>query len=272
MRAALIAAGFKVPLPLFALDGGRTNLVFRSGDLVIKVFRPNQANALFGNSAKDEFAALSALKDTDIAPKPLALLDCRAGEILVYRHVDGVPWQDKPERVAKILGQLHRQPWPDLPKNANFACSTAEIGHKLLQKNSDFPPCPQLPSLAPAKPAFIHGDVTANNIIVQDTKLTLIDWQCPRIGDPAEDLAGFLSPAMQLLFGPGLLTNVQTQTFLAAYPDQTTVTRYHALAPLFHWRMAAYCHWQVAQGLKEYQQGLSVELAALANYKSRSHA
>ncbi len=272
MRAALLAAGFDTSLPLLPLHGGRTNLVFLSGELVIKVFRANQANAMFGNSAKDEFAALSALQHSSIAPKPLALLDSSAGEILVYQHVDGKPWQSKPELVARILGHLHQQPLPDLPNSTNSVQSIAEIGRKLLQGNGDFAPCPPLPTLAPAKPAFIHGDITANNIIVNGTKLTLIDWQCPRNGDAAEDLAGFLSPAMQLLFGPGLLTSEQRQTFLDAYPDQTAVTRYHALAPLFHWRMAAYCQWQVAQGLKKYALGFQAELAALVRYKSRSHA
>ena len=35
--------------------------------------------------------------------------------------------------------------------------------------------------------------------------MRLIDWQCPALGDPAEDIACFLSPAMQVIYGAGPL-------------------------------------------------------------------
>ncbi len=256
-----------------ALHGGRTNLVFRCGELVVKLYRPDQANALFGNSSADEFLALTTLKGSGIAPEPIASLQCSAGPLLVYHHVHGASWTSDPEKVAILLGQLHARPLPDLPMATFNPESIAATGRRLLESSGplDFA-CPTIPTLPPVAPAFIHGDITANNIVVAGDRLTLIDWQCARIGDPAEDLAGFLYPAMQVMFGPGLLSREQMELFLAAYPDPNVIARYRTLAPLFHWRMAAYCQWQVAQGMREYDQGLRAELVALANYSSHSHA
>ena len=94
--------------------------------------------------------------------------------------------------------------------------------------------CPDLGEIATSRPKLFHGEVTANNIVDLGARLTLIDWQCSCIGDPAEDLAGFVSPAMQMPFGPGPVTRDPFLRFLAAYPEPDADARYSALAPLFH--------------------------------------
>jgi thiamine kinase len=267
IRGALVENGIAPSVPLVPLVGGRTNLVFRAGDLVVKLYRPDEANPMFDNSAAHEKAALIALQNSGIAPLFVGLSDSPVGQILVYRHVEGATWQGDPMPVADMLGKLHLQNLPALPNRSLSPHGIVKTGRILLTDES-FPNCPPVPDLTPAKAAFIHGDVTANNIIVDGLRLTLIDWQCPRIGDPCEDLAGFLSPAMLTMFGPGALTSNQIESFLNAYPTPEVATRYRTLAPLFHWRMAAYCQWQVRQGRTEYETGLDLELAALADYQN----
>ncbi|MEI6801465.1 MAG: phosphotransferase, partial [Pseudomonadota bacterium] len=83
-----------------------------------------------------------------------------------------------------------------------------------------------------------------------------IDWQCPGLGDPAEDLATFLSPAMQWLYTGRTLGPDQRSRFLHAYPDQATVARFQALEPLFTWRIAAHCRYRAAKGDADYAQAL----------------
>ena len=101
------------------------------------------------------------------------------------------------------------------------------------------------------------------NIITGPQGITLIDWQCPALGDPAEDLAAFLSPAMQWLYRGQTLTPDQEQVFLSAYPNPETTARYRALKPLFHWRMAAHCLWKSERGAQDYATALRLELQAL---------
>jgi aminoglycoside phosphotransferase (APT) family kinase protein len=59
----------------------------------------------------------------------------------------------------------------------------------------------------------------------------LIDWQCPAVGDPCEDIAIFLSPAMQLAYRGTVLSRAEEQVFLTAYSDASTLKRYANIAP-----------------------------------------
>ncbi len=100
--------------------------------------------------------------------------------------------------------------------------------------------------------------------MVTENGLCLIDWQCPALGDPAEDLAQFLSPGMQGLYGNQPLTATARGNFLAAYPNQDVVMRFRRLEPWFRWRNTAYFAWRVAQGDADYARAFDVECAALA--------
>ena len=81
----------------------------------------------------------------------------------------------------------------------------------------------------------------AGNFIAGPGGIRLIDWQCPGIGDPAEDLWAFLSPAFQVLFNHAPLTLQERETFLMAYGEKEPRARLDNLAPYFAHRMAAYC-------------------------------
>ena len=97
----------------------------------------------------------------------------------------------------------------------------------------------------------MHTDCGPGNIIVpsgvtargapEGGHPVLIDWQCPGLGDPVEDLANFTSPAIQILYGLDPLDDAHVDAFLTGYGDDETVARFHRLRRPYHVRLAAYC-------------------------------
>lgn len=260
-----------------ALSGGRTNAVWRVDPpdggpaKVCKLFRAEGETPLFDNDPASERLALEALAGTSLAPGLVAAGATAAGQSLVYAHVAGRGWtaQDDPAPVARALARLHACTAPvGLPKKpmgpeflreqtlamlAGLGAGGADLGG--LE--------PAIPALPTVQAVFLHGDATAGNALVVDSDITFIDWQCPARGDAAEDLAVFLSPAMQMVSGNAQLSVAQEEAFLAAYGDASTVARYRTLRPLFHWRMAAYARWRAARGDTGYAAAAEAEIAAL---------
>ena len=68
---------------------------------------------------------------------------------------------------------------------------------------------------------------------------------------------------MQLLYRGAPLSDQETSDFLAAFPKDQQA-RYHALAAAYHYRMAAYCLWQMSRGRQDYEDAIEAEKAALA--------
>lgn len=132
---------------------------------------------------------------------------------------------------------------------------------------------PTAPDVVPSgRRALLHGDPVPGNLILSPDGPVLIDWQCPATGDPTEDLAIFLSPAMQMFYRGRPLSADEAATFLGAYGDAATVARYRALAPWHHWRMAAYCLWRMARGggdSRAEAAAFDAELAAMREAVSR---
>ncbi|NRB16916.1 MAG: phosphotransferase [Rhodobacteraceae bacterium] len=235
------------------LAGGRSNLVWRAGSVVIKLYQRPGENPLFANDALREGASLKALAGTGLAPEFLAAGQFNGCKWLAYNHIEGTVWQQDTALVAQLLGRLHDQPgFFRLPKGRNGSAELTEQTLAILARCHSSNP---LRGLAPSgqvaaceNPVVIHGDPVPGNLVDHAGTLTLIDWQCPQQGDPAEDLALFLSPAMQLLYRGTPLTRLEEDAFLGAYPDRRVVARLLALKPWFHWRMAAYCLWRSGQG------------------------
>ncbi len=67
----------------------------------------------------------------------------------------------------------------------------------------------------------------------------MIDRQCPGIGDPADDIACFLSPGKQMTKGGVVIDASLIEAFIVACPCRETIDRYRKLLPLYHSRMAA---------------------------------
>ncbi len=257
-----------------ALPGGRTNRVWkiaaRNGALICKLYGRDQANPLYPNLPGAEYEALKALGQHDLAPFPVALVRSEVGEILVYHHLEGTTAHlPKAEEIAGLLSRLHRLD-VEIPLRRLSSGSKAlvrQIREIVGQCHEPrrFPSSPWCSEDVDEvqTPSLVHTDVVASNIVATNAGLRLIDWQCPAIGDACEDLASLLSPAMQYLYAREPQGDGYARRFLAAYPDRATVRRYRLLAPLFHWRIAAYCQWKSDRGSTEYGRAMELELAAL---------
>ena len=240
--------------PVAPLSGGRTNHVWQVGNRVLKRYRPDAATPLFPNDPGAEVGALRLFAPQGLAP-PLRAV---AGDWLLIDHIPGGTWghDDDPAPVALALGRLHRLTAPagfrPLPNG------TAALRQDALRvaANLPIPPLSDVPDLPAVPPCPVHADAVPGNIIVAPQGPVLIDWQCPGLGDPAEDLATFLSPAMQWLYTGRILTPDQRARFLNAYPDRATVARLLTLEPLYAWRIAAHCRHRAAKGDDDYAHAL----------------
>ena len=240
------------------LEGGRTNRVWRAGDRVAKQVIESAATPLFPNNAQAEWDALTALAGHQIAPEPLA----RSGTSIAYRYLDGRAGGTPPADVARLLHKVHQIPPFAGLRRAAMGQEVIAAGLAMLEsRNSPLRALAPAPPSCPDKPALVHTDPVPANIVRVGTDDYLIDWQCPALGDPVEDIAHYLSPAMQTLYGPGALGAADRAAFLDAYPDKEHVQRYRKDGRAFHWRMAAYCDWQVAVGNTDYAPALAAELA-----------
>ncbi len=256
------------------LYGGRTNQVWKvlgeNGGKVLKLYRAALRNPLFRNDAELEALCLRALDHTGFVPRLRATGQHEYGRWVFYDHAPGTTWREGTAQVAELLRNLHMLDLSvQAPDGCNGSADLAQHGQSILDG------CMsnvrrRLELLKPhdrvepnVRTCLIHGDPVAGNILDAPSGLTLIDWQCPAQGDPCEDIALFLSPAMQHLYRGKPLTAAEEDQFLSAYDHTETVERYKTLRRWYAWRMAAYCLWRVENGAPDYAAGLELEIALL---------
>ncbi|WP_298853592.1 aminoglycoside phosphotransferase family protein [uncultured Ruegeria sp.] len=256
------------------LYGGRTNRVWKilggDGDKVLKLYSTILRNPLFRNDAELEAQCLTALGPTGFVPRLRAAGQHNEAHWVFYDHAPGAPWRQGADLVGDLLCRLHSLSIiVPAPYGSNGSADLRAHGHRILQgcsseargKLEELQPSI---SVAPTEQTcLIHGDLVAGNILVSADGLTLIDWQCPALGDPCEDLALFLSPAMQVVYRGFPLTAAEEDQFLSAYGRSDIVARYQQLKPWYAWRMAAYCLWRAENGAPDYAKGLKLETAIL---------
>jgi len=272
--AHLASCGLAVENPE-RLTGGRSNCVWRAGETVVKLYQADGDNPLFANDSQREQASLLALAATGMVPRLLKAGNFDGHQWLAYSHIAGTVWQAGTPHVAQLLGRLHNQPsFAGLPLGCNGSAELAVQTLAILARCNDNS---QLLGLAPAgqvealaNPVLIHGDPVPGNLLEGNGTLALIDWQCPQLGDPSEDLALFLSPAMQLLYRGFPLSQIEEDAFVDAYPDRRVTERLRALKPWFHWRMAAYCQWKAEQGSDRDREAMTLELMALQSISRKA--
>ena len=263
------------------LTGGFWNQVYRLqvGEkiMVIKQFFKGVTNPMFPVMPDTEAAALSYLQGSTCAPESIAYLpQTPAGDILLYGYVAGLPWKFDPQNaekctkdVAELLARVHRTPidanaknsfrlLPQSPKELYThslsmlsECDETLLGpvEHLKQTLAD------CPLTAPSKPVLVHTDCGPGNIIVGDAGPCLIDWQCPGLGDPLQDVFTFASPAMQILYHCEPLADESIQHFFGSYfqaqsaDSDSDVEAMKARLPLVqvyhHFRFAAYCAYRI---------------------------
>lgn len=263
------------------LRGGRTNISWRcdlpTGAVVVtKLFPRGTSNPLFPNDGQAEACLLRHLAGSGLAPDWIGQIDTPVGLCVIYQHIDGPVGTASPRDVGSLMRRLHNHAAPQglrlAPKGAAGLIAQGqemlELADDLTVAGSDplngqeFPAPPDVADLASAGEVLLHGDIVPANLIGGATGPVLIDWQCPALGDPCEDIAIYLSPAMQVLYGGTIPDSTAQAQFFQGYDMPDVEARYRALAPVFHWRMAAYCLWQARRGKADYAKGLTCELAA----------
>ncbi len=259
--------------------GGRTNQVWKilddGSDTVLKLYRTDFENPLFRNDARAEADCLTALRGSGIVPNLRATGVFEGHSWVIYDHAPGKTWSEDTRQVGRLLAKLHAISVPvELPLGCNGSADLERHAVRILvscrseQKQKLVAAKPQNTVAPLARVALIHGDPVPGNILVSSGGPTLIDWQCPALGDPCEDLAVFLSPAMQLIYRGAALTAEEAQVFLAEYGNPDMSARYQALRPWFAWRIAAYCLWRAENGAEDYAAAYEHEFMALTATKN----
>ena len=268
------------------LPGGRTSPVWRvrsgADDLVCRYRVECRENPLFPSLPCDEIRCLEWLRQTGCVPGIRDTVSVGNGIVLICEYVRGKPWslpssaaarnRDLAE-VAQLLGRIHGvRPRADLEARPAGSDELRQHGRSILSMcaGEDAKRLsrlePRCNSVVCRQRTLVHGDVVPGNLIRSNDGLTVIDWQCPGIGDPADDIACFLSPGMQMTNGGVVIDASLIEAFIEAYPCQDTIDRYRKLLPLFHWRMAAYCLWRTqipGPGYPEYREAMEAEIAAI---------
>jgi aminoglycoside phosphotransferase (APT) family kinase protein len=253
------------------LCGGQTNQLWRVGDLVVKRYSYDHGNPLFPNDPVHEVTILRHLQGLDVAQDLLGKVVHGKQTFLVLRHLRGRSWCKGTAKVARLLRRVHATPPPEglrqLPGGSLAVARQvdtilARLPVLVQKRLIDLRPGTGVVA-AHASQALLHGDPVPGNIIVTPNGPRLIDWQCPAIGDPVEDLALFLSPSMQLIYRGEPLNRSEISAFISAYQDAPTLRRLHAMRPWHHWAMAAYCTWKATQGSAIYARAVGLELTAL---------
>lgn len=253
------------------LTGGQTNRLWRVGDAVVKCFAAGDDNPRFPNDPAQEVAVLQHLRGFGVAQTLRGQVHHAGQTFLVFSHLEGNCWHSDTAQVARLLRRVHAvSPLAGMRRQLGGSAAIRRQVQEIL---------PQLPTnmasrLYAARPqsgavpptqecALLHGDPVPGNILETPSGLRLIDWQCPAVGDRTEDLALFLSPAMQLVYRGSPLEQVEIDAFAAAYGDAHTIERMRAMQPWHHWAMAAYCAWKASRGSKIYERATELELTAL---------
>jgi len=241
------------------LAGGYLNQVFRlrgkeqgdDFDWVVKFFMPETELALFPNLPEDERKATYLASTIGRAPVPISWLETWDGPVLVYEYCEGEIWREGVGDVARLLRDLRKldtshygfREVPVLPAEilAEGDAFLPKIHSEMRWHLARARPNPIVIAAVPR--SFLHTDIGPGNIVVaKDTgRLVVIDWQCPAVGDPVQDVIAFLSPAFQILYGRRPLTAGEEAEFFAAYDDPELKRRYDLMLPFYDWRMAGYC-------------------------------
>lgn len=237
------------PVTVTRLKGGYLNqilLVTTGADqLILKQFLPAATGTLFPNLPDDEARALQVLGALDVSPRLLG--HWPEVRLMAYAYVDGGPWETGVQDVARLL-TLKEAADPTRFRRVPLdpAAILAE-GDALFARCQASPGAPRPDPVSvgePARLSLIHTDLGANNLIGSGDGLRIIDWQCPAMGDLAEDIYSFLSPGFHILNEHPVLTPNELAAFWAALNRPEMQARHACLRPYYAWRMAGYCLWR----------------------------
>jgi thiamine kinase-like enzyme len=204
------------------------------------------------------------------------------GAQVVYRYVSGTQWRSGVGDVARLLQRVHTAPAPQRLRRLH-RCAAEALGHADAMvadtrvaslRRAMEAARPALPRGGPlSRACLVHTDCGPGNIVRTRHGLVLIDWQCPGLGDPVEDIACFLSPAMMHLYGADAHRPSARAEFLTTYSDTATIDRYRRDGAAWHYRIAAYCTWRIPhtsrhqpEVAQRYRDALAAELSFLETW------
>lgn len=216
------------------LTGGRSNLsweVQNKTPIVVKLYQTQNQSPLFANEPALEWACLKNLAPKQMVPKALYHGEWEGTKFLVQDYVQPAARDLNPSEVGRYLKKLHAlSPPAILPeRQQNWLSDIArQFGTSITQHNP------------PPKTVFLHGDPVPSNFIPTAKALIAIDWQCPAVGDPCDDIAIYLSPSMQSIYSGQSLSASEIHDFWGAYDDQELRGRYDAHKADYSSVIAAY--------------------------------
>ena len=277
--------GQNINVEIKPLTGGYHNYVYRlqadeNIDWVIKQYVTHSSVPLFPVLPDHEAGALQLFQDVGVAPDFVDFLpDAKNGAILVYQFIEGQMWQDNVIAVAHMFDRVHRTPlggkfrylnvWPtELIQHTQSILEEMQDKREAEALLSDFMHDCECDDIIVR--CLVHTDCGPGNIIVGNEEPRLIDWQCPGLGDPVEDLVNFTSPAIQILYGLSPLTQIQRQAFFDAYNNPAAKSRFDQLGNYYRLRFTAYCLYREEQLQVQqpeiaalYRKALSAELTLM---------
>ena len=271
---------------LTSLQGGYWNDVVRVQgdgiDWVAKIFAAQTGWRLFPILPDEEARALLLLRGHAIAPE-FVEYHPRVGElpaVLIYEFVEGREWTTDTAQVAELFRRQHALVADGFREVPTGSTGIVEQGERLLEQADSHDAArlrrerPAVRVQPAARRALIHTDAGTGNFIVGPQGIRLIDWQCPALGDAAEDLFAFLSPAFQVLYNHEPLTADERAAFLAAYGDPQVLARLAALEPALTYRFGAYCAMRRLElttsdpdGSARYARALALSIADLEAFR-----
>jgi aminoglycoside phosphotransferase (APT) family kinase protein len=238
------------------LTGGFWNDLFRlqdgKRDWVIKCFRASVEEGLYPILPASEALALETLRGFSIAPEPVGFIDEHGWQVLVYQFVEGCTWQDDVIAIARLLSRLHEvQVDPDRGFR-QLALGSSDIlaqGDRILAQADLDRQVVRLKDHRPDKVvrppsgrlSLVHTDAWAGNFIQQGAEVRLIDWQCPGLGDAAEDVWTFIASGYEMLLDRPRFDQTSCESFLRAYADPLVIQRMRILSPFYAYRVASHC-------------------------------
>ena len=238
-----------------ALKGGYWNVLMRvqapKKDMVVKQFRTDAINPMFPNMPDAEARALKTLTPLGLSPAFIDYLpDVEGGPVLIYQYVEGNQWTRDYDAVGRLFRKLH-----DAHITEDFRMLSVEPVDILAQAREALntlpvdsvdrvalEACCPVPISHPGlvRRSLIHTDTGPGNLIQNSDSLVLIDWQCPGLGDPVEDITCFISPGMQILYNSEPLSCHDIDMVLESYGDPAVTERFRQLRVYYHYRFLSY--------------------------------
>lgn len=279
LRDNLASLGLSEGSTLEEAQGGQTSQVWRLSrsvgpDLIVKASHPDCSTPLFPNDPAQEWRAMVFLSARGIAPQPDSFTTLPTGGSLLLSQAVVETEAARAKTLAKLLAQIHASPpWRGLVKINLEPQSVLDQGAAMMSGDS-MPKWlehlkPRITEPGRIDLRLIHRDlVPANVVVTQRGKAVALDWQCPALGDPCEDIAHATSPAMQSLSQRH--PRIDIEEVAEAYPDPGIRARFFQVEPLYRWRMACYCLWKLRHGEEQYSAALDMECAGLEKARERS--